>query len=120
MDLGSAVHADPYLDDGNVVLAACSKDSTCKVFRVHRSVLCMQSTVFADMFAVPAPTEPAAAEMYAGITLIRMPDDATDLGDLLKMIYDPSCVSSIISRSLDYLSLDMLISQPDLHIVPRS
>lgn len=95
MDHTSGVHSDPYLDDGNVVLAARTVDGACHVFRVHRSLLCRQSGIFADMFAVAAPTDPSAHEMYAGASLVRMPDDAKDLGDLLKMMYDPSCVLAV-------------------------
>lgn len=90
MDLTSAVHGDPYLDDGNVVLAAWVSDSVCHAFRVHHSVLCRQSSIFADMFAVPALTDPTVQETYMGAPLVQMPDDAKDLGDLLKMLYDPA------------------------------
>ena len=93
MDLSSAVCSDPYLCDGNVVLAARAEGGVWHVFRVHQSVLCRQSTNFTDMFAIPAPTDPAVQETHDGAALVRMPDDAKDLGDLLKMMYDPSCVA---------------------------
>ena len=93
MDLTSAIQSHPYLDDGNVALAALSSKGVCHIFRVHRSVLCMQSVIFADMFAVSAPTNAASHETYAGAVLVRMQDDANDLRDLLKMMYDSSCVA---------------------------
>lgn len=88
MSAPTLVHLDPYLDDGNIVLEAISSNGAHHVFRVHRSLLCRQSDIFAEMFAVASSPASASQNMYEGCSLIHMPDDSQDLADLLRMMYD--------------------------------
>ena len=74
-------HESLWFDDGSVVL---SVERT--LFRVHHSVLCVQSEIFADMFRIPQPSDEATIE---GCAVIRLPDKAADFVDLLKAIYEP-------------------------------
>lgn len=92
MNLANALHSDPYLDDGNVVIAATAQNGSTHVFRVYRGLLCRQSPIFADMFTVSSSPDSTVHELYDGAPVIRMPDAAEDLGDLLKMMLNPSYV----------------------------
>jgi hypothetical protein len=69
-----------------VVLFAVHAGQT-HAFKVHKSVLASHSRVFADMFALPSVVE---HEMYDGVDSVNMPDDAKDLGDLLRGLYYPA------------------------------
>ena len=74
-------HESLWFDDGSLVL---SVERT--LFRMHRSVLCVQSEIFADMFGIPQPNDEATIE---GCAVICLPDKAADFADLLKAIYEP-------------------------------
>lgn len=81
-------HREAYFQDGDVVLHAVDAESKDDVlFRVHRFMLSHNSLVFRDMFALP--TTPAVNEVYDGVPLVRMPDDANDLASLLCVLYNP-------------------------------
>ena len=84
-------HTLLYFDDGNVVLSAPLDNGKEVFFRVHKSILACHSPVFAGMFGIPQPS-PGGGEIYDGVTLIHMPDAASDLEGLLKAFYDPTCV----------------------------
>ncbi|TFY59413.1 hypothetical protein EVG20_g7800 [Dentipellis fragilis] len=79
-------HEDIYYPDGNIALVAQWKDPPDGhvVFRVHKSVLARSSSVFEDMFSLPAGE---AMEMYDGVPLVRMPDSGEDLESLLQYLY---------------------------------
>ncbi|TRM55385.1 hypothetical protein BD626DRAFT_266851 [Schizophyllum amplum] len=72
---------DLWFDDGNVVIAAKSR-----LFRVHRSILSLQSSVFRDILSLPASEE---QDMYEGHPLIELPDDGEEVEHFLKAIYLP-------------------------------
>ncbi|KLO08387.1 hypothetical protein SCHPADRAFT_1000967 [Schizopora paradoxa] len=81
-----------WLHDGNVVLATDSY-----LFKVHNSVLSMQSSVFKDMFELPtidgaqASTSGAgmAPELYEGLPLVKLVGDkGEDVAHLLRAIYE--------------------------------
>jgi hypothetical protein len=69
-----------YIDDGNVILQAGLAQ-----FRVHRSMLSAQSTVFADIFSLPQPQNEM---MVDGCPLVQLSDPAEDVEYLLRAIYD--------------------------------
>ncbi|KAF8195644.1 hypothetical protein K438DRAFT_1826289 [Mycena galopus ATCC 62051] len=58
------------------------------LFRVHQSMLSLQSPVFAAMFTLPPPD--VNCDIYDGVPFVRMPDDAKDIESLLKVLYNPS------------------------------
>ncbi|KAG1905585.1 uncharacterized protein F5891DRAFT_1138196 [Suillus fuscotomentosus] len=87
-------HKDLYYADGSVVLLAAHAGKT-HAFRVHKSVLASHSKVFADMFVLPSTAE---NETYDGIDSVQMPDDAKDLEDLLRALYYPGTILSMLEN----------------------
>ncbi|KAG1875225.1 hypothetical protein C8R48DRAFT_403846 [Suillus tomentosus] len=87
-------HKDLYYADGSVVLLAAHAGKT-HAFRVHKSVLASHSKVFADMFVLPSTAE---NETYDGVDSIQMPDDAKDLEDLLRALYYPGTILSMLEN----------------------
>ncbi|KII90531.1 hypothetical protein PLICRDRAFT_39095 [Plicaturopsis crispa FD-325 SS-3] len=85
-----------WFSDASVVLRAGKR-----MFRVHRSVLCTHSKVFADMFAIPQAA--ASQETLNGCPFVHMPDDETSLTHLLQTMYYPSYFQQW-SYSFDYIS----------------
>ncbi|KAJ6539573.1 hypothetical protein B0H19DRAFT_1003061 [Mycena capillaripes] len=83
-------HSSLYLPDGNLVVAAPVSEAGggTMLFRVHQSMLSLQSPVFASMFTLPHPD--ANQDIYDGAPFVRMPDDAKDIESLLKVLYHPS------------------------------
>ncbi|TFK47457.1 hypothetical protein OE88DRAFT_1811254 [Heliocybe sulcata] len=77
-------HDTLYIQDGNVVLSALDASQVHILFRVHRSMLARLSTVFSDMFVLPASS---ANEIYEGAPLVQMTDSSADLESLLTVIY---------------------------------
>ncbi|KAJ7180332.1 hypothetical protein C8R43DRAFT_871141 [Mycena crocata] len=83
-------HNSLYLADGNLVIAAPLSDggSGTMLFRIHQSMLSLQSPVFASMFTLPRPD--ANRDVYDGVPFVRMPDDSKHIESLLKVLYNPS------------------------------
>lgn len=94
-------HETLWLSDGNVVLS-----TTTHLFRVHKSMLAMRSSVFKDMFDL-STTEDVdvvggdeddgevigiAPELYEGLPMVALEDEGEDVEHLLKAIYEPRCV----------------------------
>ena len=87
-------HEKLWLADGNIVLASDYTDTPEKqgklLFRVHQSVLAMNSPVFKDMFEVVSDGTADGEshnEMYEGVPYIVIPDPAEHLEVLLGMMY---------------------------------
>ncbi|KIJ57989.1 hypothetical protein HYDPIDRAFT_103486, partial [Hydnomerulius pinastri MD-312] len=82
---------DPWLEDGNVVLAAEDK-----FFRVHRSVLSASSLIFKDMFALPQPPADSEGEdeKLDGCPVVRLQDRVVDLQHVLKALYGSASETS--------------------------
>ncbi|TFY59753.1 hypothetical protein EVG20_g7669 [Dentipellis fragilis] len=80
-------HETLYLSDGNIALVAQwnEREDGCVVFRIHRSILARSSSIFEDMFSLPAGE---AMEMYDGDPLVRMQDTGEDLEGLLQYLYN--------------------------------
>lgn len=93
-------HTTLYFEDGNVVLSAVDKRDTRCYFRVHRSILCRYSPVFQEMFMLPPLTEEGPekkiAELYDGVLEVQMADSAEDVDSFLSVLYDPTCVSTLL------------------------
>ncbi|KAJ7930008.1 hypothetical protein B0H13DRAFT_1451547, partial [Mycena leptocephala] len=83
-------HSSLYLADGNLIVAAPTTEGKggIMLFRVHQSMLSLQSPIFAAMFTLPRPD--ANGDIYDGAPFVRMPDDAKDIESLLKVLYNPS------------------------------
>ncbi|KZV60031.1 hypothetical protein PENSPDRAFT_546565, partial [Peniophora sp. CONT] len=79
----SALQRDAKLwfSDGNIILA-CGATAFC----VHAGVLSLNCRVFKDMLASGTPS---AGEVYEGIDVVRLTDDAEDLRLLLIPIEGP-------------------------------
>ncbi len=82
---------DLWFSDGSVVLRTESY-----LFRVHKSILARESTVFADMFAFPANAghdrSQDFGEQYEGLAVVPLiGDDETAVIHLLKLIYQTKC-----------------------------
>lgn len=95
-------HVSLYLDDGNIVLAARTEvgdpavPARTVLFRVHKSVLKRQSSVFSDMLTLPEGTDGEAhtnSTMEGGVPIVSMPDSAEDIEALLEVLYDPLYVA---------------------------
>ncbi|KAF8452708.1 hypothetical protein L210DRAFT_3639184 [Boletus edulis BED1] len=81
-------HLDPWLDDGNIVLAVQEK-----YFRVHRSILSSYSAVFKDMFDCTKPGESEgerSEELIEQCPVIHLHDVVTEVQIMLKAMYDRS------------------------------
>ncbi|KAK7054241.1 BTB domain-containing protein [Favolaschia claudopus] len=83
-------HSSLYLADGNLVVAApiSGNGGGTMLFRVHQSMLSLQSPVFAAMFTLPPPAD--TTDVYDKAPFVRMSDDAEDLESLFKVLYNPS------------------------------
>jgi hypothetical protein len=81
---------DLYFPDGSVVLSATAKDPTesqnLVYFRVHKSVLAKHSLVFEDMLTIPTPAD---QELYDGVPLVHLHDDAGEVKEFIGMLYNP-------------------------------
>ena len=92
----STRNSEFWFDDGSVVLNVQST-----LFRVHRSILSMHSTVFSDMFSIPQPPDQTAIE---GCPVVHLHDSADDFTYLLKALYNPLyaklifCQNGILTR----------------------
>lgn len=80
-----ALGGQPWLADGNIILQAKNKYGVDVQFRVFKSLLISSSTVFADMFTVAQPGEINSED---GCAIVVFPDDASQIEDLLKVIFD--------------------------------
>ena len=77
---------DLYFSDGSVILSAKDADQNLLYFRVHKSVLAKNSLVFEDMLTMPTPAD---QDLYDGLPLVHLHDDANHLKEFLGMLYDP-------------------------------
>lgn len=96
-------HPELYYEDGNVVLSAIAQDGRRQFFRVHQSILCRHSPVFAQMFDIPplrtSGSKDAIAETYEDVVHIQMPDNAEDLASFLGVLYDPLFVPRLSANA---------------------
>ncbi|KAJ3540716.1 hypothetical protein NM688_g6189 [Phlebia brevispora] len=77
-------HPEFYLDDGNVVLIAGDTR-----FRVHKSILALNSAVFCDMVSLAQPPSPSEDEdLFDGCPMIQLSDEAEDLAVILRLMYN--------------------------------
>lgn len=72
--------SDIWLDDGNIILEAQRVQ-----FRVHKSVLASNSTVFRDMFQVSSSAVQPTVE---SVPMVELHDKFTDVEHVLRALYD--------------------------------
>lgn len=77
---------DPWLYDGNVVLAVAGA-----YFRVHRVVLSSASRVFHDMLASLQATKPTERKVD-GCPVVTLHDSPPEIQIVLKTLYTRPCV----------------------------
>ncbi len=86
------------MGDGDIVLAAPTttskgsgdgSKSTTLLFRVDKVFLRRRSQIFADMFAISDSQKESPQELYNGVPLVHLSDDAKDVGHLLEALYSP-------------------------------
>ncbi|KAJ6519064.1 hypothetical protein C8R45DRAFT_1204318 [Mycena sanguinolenta] len=87
-----------WLPDGNVVFQAENVQ-----FRVHWSVLALNSPVFRDMQELPQPAKQPTVD---GCPVLKLPDDATDIEYVLNALYDPKFLSQ---KALSFPAVGALI-----------
>lgn len=75
------VQGYPWLEDGNIILQTGHIQ-----FRVHKSVLSIHSSVFADMFSLPVPNA-AAPEDSQGTVVVQLYDKPVQLEVALRSMY---------------------------------
>lgn len=81
------VRSTVWYDDGSVVLQA-----ECTQFRVHRTLLCQNSTIFTDMFSIPQPSQEES--LVEGCPLVRLSDSAEEVETVLRALYFHTYVCS--------------------------
>lgn len=81
------VRSTVWYDDGSVVLQA-----ECTQFRVHRTLLCQNSTIFTDMFSIPQPSQEES--LVEGCPLVRLSDSAEEVETILRALYFHTYVCS--------------------------
>ena len=93
-------HPSLYFADGDLVIVACTDPAAANsiVFRVHGAILGLFSPVFAGMLSLPAPSV-SGRELYDGVPLVHLSDDAKDMADFLDALYNPGCVSTVFILS---------------------
>lgn len=92
------VRSTIWYDDGSVVLQA-----ECTQFRVHRTLLCQNSTIFTDMFSIPQP--PPNESLVEGCALVHLSDSAEEVETVLRALYFHTYVCSLSLLYLYALSL---------------
>lgn len=87
-------HERYWMSSGDVVLCAISQDKIRTIlFRVLKSLLSEQSEVFESMFSLPLAQVDAdsdnSVDFYDTLPLLRLPDTAEEVGELLNALRDP-------------------------------
>ena len=77
-------HSELWFEDGNIVIQA---ERT--VYKVHKSILCKYSPLFADTLSLPQSPELAATDSYEGHPLLQMQESAGDISLFLQALLIP-------------------------------
>lgn len=88
-------HEILWLTDGNVILA-----TETRLYRVHKSILALQSSFFKGLFDLPTPMESNDPGGYMdGLQVVRMVGDKDEEVEILvKTIFDPGYVKELVHR----------------------
>ncbi|KLO13609.1 hypothetical protein SCHPADRAFT_873886 [Schizopora paradoxa] len=84
-------HPSLWFEDGNIIVSAKSAETQkLMLFRVHKSVLSRQSSVFAGLFSLPdTPENYGGPEDLSEIPTVFLADDAEGIADLFNILYGP-------------------------------
>ena len=85
-----ARHPSLYFEDGDLVISATQQDDAPVLFRVHAAILGRFSPVFRDMMSFPEGV--TGRELYDGVPIVHLSDDAKDVADFFEALYNPGCV----------------------------
>lgn len=88
-------HTALYFLDGDLILEATSSlsenaTSSFVLFRIHRWLLAHHSPIFRDMLSLPYPRSAGTDEIYDGVSVVKLTDDARDVESLLQILYFPA------------------------------
>ncbi|EKM49107.1 uncharacterized protein PHACADRAFT_202008 [Phanerochaete carnosa HHB-10118-sp] len=90
-----------YADDGDLVLQV---DST--IYKVHRSLFCMHSEVFAGIFTLPSQLEGSSNEHPMKLEIVTFPENqpvsSQDIDYLLDWLYN-KCPTYLVKMLLAVL-----------------
>ena len=86
-------HPKFYLHDGDLVIRSMGDGAPVDsptLFRVHRGILSYNSPVFSSMFTLPNNAN--SQEMFDGVPVVSVFDNAEDFAELLRALYEPGYV----------------------------
>ncbi|THV03870.1 hypothetical protein K435DRAFT_240345 [Dendrothele bispora CBS 962.96] len=78
--------AEPWFDDGNIILLTREESFPQTAFKVHRGVLARHSEVFQGMLEIPNAL--STSETIEGCQIVPMWDIPVELGNLIRALYD--------------------------------
>lgn len=90
-DLRTTRHTGLWFEDGNIVIQAQHT-----VYKVHKSLLCRESPLFADTLSLPQSAVQVPDEVYDACPLLRVQEPAEGITVLLQALFDPKYVPAII------------------------
>ncbi|KAI0308700.1 hypothetical protein OF83DRAFT_1073131 [Amylostereum chailletii] len=87
---------DLWLPDGNIFLRTISTPPTSPIlqytlYKVHKGILALHSSVFRDLFDGPQTAFDVGSEVYEELPVMDMPDSPDDVAHFLKALYFPEC-----------------------------
>lgn len=86
------IRSDIWFPDGNIIIQAEKTQ-----FKVLRSALAAQSSVFESMFSIPQPPS-GEQEAVEGCPLIHVSDLATDIAIALRALFLRGCACTVLVR----------------------
>ena len=87
------VRSDIWYADGNVILQAEGVQ-----FKVVKSILAQNSSVFEDMFSLPQPP-PSGMDTVDECPIVHLSDSAEEVGYILKALFKNECVAVALLTS---------------------
>lgn len=81
-------HPSLYFPDGDIVLCAAAKSGIYQAFRVDRVYLIRSSPVLRDMLSGSSPGGLTSGDVFDGVQMLRLNDDASELANLLELLYN--------------------------------
>ena len=87
-EAGFAKSPHIWFRDGSIVMVCTGIPDLVLGFRVNESVLCINSSIFKDMFSIKQPDQTASDDFFEGCPIVRLPDDSFAMNNLLRMLYE--------------------------------
>ena len=81
-------HPTLYFPDGDIVLCAAAARGRYQAFRVDRVYLIRSSPVLRDMLSGSSPGGLTSGDVFDGVQMLRLNDDASELANLLELLYN--------------------------------